>query len=55
MTNLTATAAPVLILDPDAGSHRNRFYRAFFSPDKSVDQEKALSVVQPKFCPEGTS
>jgi hypothetical protein len=55
MTNLTATAAPALILDPDAGSHRIRFYRAFCPPDKSVDQEKPLSVVQPRLCPEGTS
>jgi uncharacterized delta-60 repeat protein len=32
LTNLTATAAPALILDPDAGSYRNRFYRAVFFP-----------------------
>ena len=32
MTNLTATTAPALILDPDAGSYRNRFYRAVFFP-----------------------
>ncbi len=32
MTNLTATAAPALILDPDAGFYRNRFYRAVFFP-----------------------
>jgi len=32
MTNLMATAAPALILDPDAGSYRNRFYRAVFFP-----------------------
>ena len=32
LTNLTATAAPALIFDPDAGSYRNRFYRAVFFP-----------------------
>jgi len=32
LTNLTATAAPALILDPDAGSYRSRFYRAVFFP-----------------------